>query len=73
MSRGIEQLLNQKNDDVERQRLEMYSSLARAVIESGGNVPSIMELISQGMTVYELIDMLGQNGVRFVHKGDKND
>ena len=63
-SRGIFELLTSPGVQ-EQARLEMYNSLMTAIYEVGGDPASFREYIIKGMTVIELIDRLGQNGVRF--------
>lgn len=51
---------------IESDRLAMFSSLLQAINEAGGDVTMIKKHIGAGMTVLELIDTLGQNGIRFI-------
>jgi hypothetical protein len=67
--KGIKELLNTSSRDVERHRLDMYYSLMKAIEEGGGSASSYKHYILEDrMSVVDLIDALGQNGVRFTYK-----
>lgn len=70
MHRGIEELLTREISDTEQDRIDMFDSLMSSVIMCGGDSTHIEEKVLSGMTVLELIDILGQNKVRFYLAGE---
>lgn len=50
---------------IEQARVDMFDSLMYVIDSAGGHSPDFREQIRDGMSVLELIDKLGQNGVRF--------
>ena len=66
MDRTIKELLCNNLTHIERDRLDMYNSLIDSVKEAGGHPVNFKISILNEMTVLELIDLLGQNNVRFL-------
>ncbi len=67
--RSIKNLLRADNE-IEKDRLGMFHSLCEAIGDAEGSRMLGKELLD--MKLHEVIDILGQNGVRFCHvkKGD---
>ena len=70
-NRNIKDLIT--TSDVEQKRIRMYESLRYAVELCGGDWYHLEKELANGMTVYQLIDVLGQNDIKFIYtKEDAN-
>lgn len=69
--RSIEDLI--MTSEVEQKRIRMYESLRYVVELCGGDWYRLEKELANGMTVYQLINVLGQNDIRFIYtKEDAN-
>lgn len=65
--RKIFDILTNKVDPIEHNKVIMFESLMQSTRLAGGSPALIKQLVLEGMTVLELIDSLGPNNVIFMH------
>lgn len=69
--RKIKDIIENRVDKLEQKKVDMFNSLLNSVKLAGGSDEMIKEDVLDGMTVLELIDILGVNNIVFTYIAQK--